>query len=271
MKKRICSILLTVALMMNGSVFAIEPDDIARLVAESKTRLEGETLPQKPRSNVFVAVSLSMPKASLERLARDAKDAQIPLVFRGVTVEENLRQYETQLSASNRDIDSQKHSFNNTPPKSGELNDSNVGINTLQNGSKTPQEELKVKVEVTPKTMLERYGKHLLVRGLSRLEWLISTGVTVQIDPQVFRDFAIDSVPVMVVVAPDSRHTNVKRHERIEGDVTLAYMLRALEKELKVKIDNESQRTDSNKENTSYNKNVIGQISPLLARLGERE
>lgn len=270
MKKRIGSILLTVALMINGSVLAIEPDDIARLVAESKTRLEGETLPQKPRSNVFVAVSLSMPKASLERLARDAKDAQIPLVFRGVTVDENLRQYETHSSASIRDFNGQKYSINNTPPKSGEL-DSKVGIKTLQSRAKTPQEELKVKVEVTPKTMLERYGKHLLVRGLARLEWLISTGVTVLIDPQVFRDFAIDSVPVMVVVAPDSRHTNVKRHERIEGDVTLAYMLRALEKELKVKIDNESQHTDSNKEIIAYNKNVIGQISPLLARLGERE
>lgn len=267
MKKRICSILLTVALMMNGSVLAIEPDDIARLVAESKTRLEGETFPQKPRSNVFVAVSLSMPKASLERLAKDAKDAQIPLVFRGVTVNENLRQYETQLSASNRDFDSHRKKTDDTPL----MITSKARLNTLQNGSKTPQEELKVKVEVASKTMLERYGKHLLVRGLARLEWLISTGVTVQIDPQVFRDFAIDSVPVMVVVDPDSRHTNVKRYERIEGDVTLAYMLRALEKELKVKIDNESQRTDSNEEIIAYNKNVIGQISPLLARLGERE
>ena len=144
-------------------------------------------------------------------------------------------------------------------------------IKTIQNRAKTPKEELKVKVEVAPKTMLERYGKHLLVRGLARLEWLISIGVTVQIDPQVFRDFAIDSVPVMVVVDPDSRHMNVKRHERIEDDVTLAYMLRSLEKELKVKIDNESQRTDSNREIIAYNKNVIGQISPLLARLGERE
>lgn len=267
MKKRIGSILLTVALMMNGSVFAIEPDEIARLVAESKTRLEGETLPQKPRSNVFVAVSLSMPKASLERLARDAKDAQIPLVFRGVTVDENLRQNETQSSASNRDIDSHRKKTEDTPSRIT----TKARLNTLQNGSKTPQEELKVKVEVAPKTMLERYGKHLLVPGLARLEWLISTGVTVQIDPQVFRDFAIDSVPVMVVVDPDSRHMNVKRHERIEGDVTLAYMLRSLEKELKVKIDNVSQRTDSNKEIITYNKNVIGQISPLLARLGERE
>lgn len=39
---------------------------------------------QKPLPQAFVAVSLSMPRASLERLARDAKDAGIPLVFRGV-------------------------------------------------------------------------------------------------------------------------------------------------------------------------------------------
>lgn len=39
---------------------------------------------QKPLPQAFVAVSLSMPQPSLERLARDAKDAGIPLVFRGV-------------------------------------------------------------------------------------------------------------------------------------------------------------------------------------------
>ncbi len=44
---------------------------------------------QKPLPHAFVAVSLSMPQASLERLAQDAKDAGIPLVFRGVTPSEN--------------------------------------------------------------------------------------------------------------------------------------------------------------------------------------
>lgn len=39
---------------------------------------------QKPLPRAYAAVSLSMPQASLERLARDAKDAGIPLVFRGV-------------------------------------------------------------------------------------------------------------------------------------------------------------------------------------------
>lgn len=39
---------------------------------------------QTPLPRAYAAVSLSMPQASLERLARDAKDAGIPLVFRGV-------------------------------------------------------------------------------------------------------------------------------------------------------------------------------------------
>ena len=43
-----------------------------------------EAAPQKPLPQVFVLVSFSMPEASLERLARDAKHAGVPLVFRGV-------------------------------------------------------------------------------------------------------------------------------------------------------------------------------------------
>lgn len=43
-----------------------------------------EVVVQKPLPQAFVLVSFSMPQASLERLARDAKDAGVPLVFRGV-------------------------------------------------------------------------------------------------------------------------------------------------------------------------------------------
>ena len=46
---------------------------------------------QKPLPQAFVAVSLSMPQASLERLAQDAKDAGIPLLFRGVPYLEGKR------------------------------------------------------------------------------------------------------------------------------------------------------------------------------------
>ena len=74
----------------------------------------------------------------------------------------------------------------------------------------------------------------------------------------------------MVVVDPKTRHEGVKRTERVEGDVTLAYALRELEKELKVKIDKESHLIDSNNDIYNYNKNVIGQISVHLDRLGGR-
>ena len=43
-----------------------------------------EASPQKALPQAFVLVSFSMPEASLERLAHDAKDAGVPLVFRGV-------------------------------------------------------------------------------------------------------------------------------------------------------------------------------------------
>ena len=67
--------------LVSLSTFSIDPMEIARLVDESKAQVE--TLPQPTQRHppVFVAVSLSTPKSSLLRLAKDAKDAQIPLVF----------------------------------------------------------------------------------------------------------------------------------------------------------------------------------------------
>lgn len=52
--------------------------------ALSQQMRDPEAAPQKPLPQAFVLVSFSMPQASLERLARDAKDAGVPLVFRGV-------------------------------------------------------------------------------------------------------------------------------------------------------------------------------------------
>ena len=74
----------------------------------------------------------------------------------------------------------------------------------------------------------------------------------------------------MVVADPKTRHEGMKRTDRVEGDVTLAYALRELEKEVKVKIDKESQVVDIKSDIYNYNKNVIGQISVYLDRLGGR-
>lgn len=50
----------------------------------SQQMRDPEAVRQKAQPQAFVLVSFSMPQASLERLARDAKDAGVPLVFRGV-------------------------------------------------------------------------------------------------------------------------------------------------------------------------------------------
>lgn len=60
-------------------------EDVLEASSElSRQMREPEVDTQKPLPQAFVLVSFSMPEASLERLARDAKDAGVPLVFRGV-------------------------------------------------------------------------------------------------------------------------------------------------------------------------------------------
>ena len=260
-------LLLSVA---SNPSLAIEPVDIARLVEDSKAQLANLPDHTNGHPSVFVAVSLSMPKASLLRLAHDAKDAQIPLVFRGVITDQKLP-YNTPLShpAKNDQKLTDLEAYS-TPAKKGSNDGIATGQNTSVLTSKRGEKELKVKVEVASKTMLETHGKHLLVRGMKQLEWLMKTGVTLFIDPQLFEVYGIHKVPVMVVADAQSRHADVKRAYRVEGDVTLAYALRHLEKELKVKINKESHLIDSTNDIHNYNKNVIGQVSLHLDRLGGR-
>lgn len=60
-------------------------EDVLEVSSElSQQMRDPEVATQKPLPQAFVLVSFSMPEASLERLARDAKDAGVPLVFRGV-------------------------------------------------------------------------------------------------------------------------------------------------------------------------------------------
>lgn len=70
------------------SFAASEPwtiEDVLEVSSELSQQIrDPEAAPQKPLPQAFVLVSFSMPQASLKRLARDAKDAGVPLVFRGV-------------------------------------------------------------------------------------------------------------------------------------------------------------------------------------------
>lgn len=77
-------------------------------------------------------------------------------------------------------------------------------------------------------TMKELYGEHLLVRGMAAFEFLVKTGVTLQIDPRAFDVYAIKDVPQLVMVENDTKPVVMK----VRGDVTLRYALEHLEKQL---------------------------------------
>lgn len=65
-------------------VLALTLQEVQQAVLDAQAAVE--TLPQVQEENlaIVIAVSLSMPKASLEKLAIDARDAGLALTFRGV-------------------------------------------------------------------------------------------------------------------------------------------------------------------------------------------
>ena len=80
-------IALSIALMLSLTsvrVLALTPQEVQQAVLDAQAAVE--TLPhvQEEDLAIVIAVSLSMPKASLEKLAIDARDAGLPLTFSGV-------------------------------------------------------------------------------------------------------------------------------------------------------------------------------------------
>ena len=113
------SIVGLVISLVSLPTLAIDPMKIARLVDESKSQVETLPHPTESHPSVFVAVSLSMPKSSLLRSAKDAKDAQIPLVFRGAITDQE-KPYHTPLSRPTKiDQISGNEDHYHTPLKSG--------------------------------------------------------------------------------------------------------------------------------------------------------
>lgn len=81
---------LSIALSLLGftnAVFALTPEDVQNLVQEAQTAVEKLPAHEEEQVAVAIAVSLSMPRPSLLRLAEDARDAGLPLSFRGVGTE----------------------------------------------------------------------------------------------------------------------------------------------------------------------------------------
>ena len=90
MTKLFSSIALSLV-CFSQTVFALTPQDVQNLVHEAQTAVEKLPTHEEEQVAVAIAVSLSMPKTSLLRLAEDARDAGLPLTFRGVGTEINNR------------------------------------------------------------------------------------------------------------------------------------------------------------------------------------
>ena len=85
MKKLFLSVALSLLCFTN--TFALTPQDVQNLVQKAQTAVEKLPAHEEEQVAVTIAVSLSMPKVSLIRLAEDARDAGLPLSFRGVGTE----------------------------------------------------------------------------------------------------------------------------------------------------------------------------------------
>ena len=79
--------LMTVLFLLPLNAYALTPGEVQTIVLQAQESVQ--TLPQTQEEDIAIAiaVSLSMPKASLLKLGQDARDAGLALSFRGVGTE----------------------------------------------------------------------------------------------------------------------------------------------------------------------------------------
>lgn len=80
-------LLLLMASLGLSTAYALTPLELQTVISEAQQSVNKLPEPDEKELVIAVAVSLSMPRASLERLAIDARDAGLALSFRGVGVE----------------------------------------------------------------------------------------------------------------------------------------------------------------------------------------
>ena len=76
--------LMTLGILLPLNTYALTPGEVQAIIQQAQESVQ--TLPQTQEENIAiaVAVSLSMPRASLLKLGQDARDAGLALSFRGV-------------------------------------------------------------------------------------------------------------------------------------------------------------------------------------------
>lgn len=79
--------LMTLAFLLPLNTSALTPSEVQAIVQQAQESVQ--TLPQTQEEDIAIAiaVSLSMPRASLLKLGQDARDAGLTLTFRGVGTE----------------------------------------------------------------------------------------------------------------------------------------------------------------------------------------
>ena len=79
--------LMALAFLLPLNTSALTPGEVQAIVQQAQESLQ--TLPQTQEEDIAIAiaVSLSMPRASLLKLGQDARDAALTLTFRGVGTE----------------------------------------------------------------------------------------------------------------------------------------------------------------------------------------
>lgn len=82
-------LLVLLATMGVTTAYGLTPLELQTVISEAQQSVNNLPEPNEEELVIAIAVSLSMPRASLERLAIDARDASLALSFRGVGVEIN--------------------------------------------------------------------------------------------------------------------------------------------------------------------------------------
>lgn len=80
-------LLVLLAALGFSTAYALTPLELQTVISEAQQSVNNLPEPDEKELVIAVSVSLSMPRASLERLAIDARDAGLALSFRGVGVE----------------------------------------------------------------------------------------------------------------------------------------------------------------------------------------
>lgn len=94
--------LIALSFLLPLSTYALTPAEVQSIVEQAQESVQALPQTQEEDIAIAIAVSLSMPKASLLKLGRDAKDAGLALTFRGVGTEINNKRDEKPRTIAER-------------------------------------------------------------------------------------------------------------------------------------------------------------------------